>query len=74
MTVRVRRKEGKTIIETDTPEGYVRHGLIHDDRSLLGAMSAFGIEEVEGNDLYELRRDFDKKFKEKYGETYFLPE
>jgi hypothetical protein len=78
MSIRVRREGNKVTIETDYPAAGVSHEMVHETRELLGAMSAYGIKEVETRKTYgftyDLKREFDKKFKEKYGQTYFYPE
>lgn len=75
MPIKVERKGDKVVIETDRPDGDASQWAVHQDRSLVAAMKVFGINKVEGNDTYDLKKDFDNKFKERSGREsgYFYP-
>ena len=79
MGITATMKDGKLTVESDESCGDAKHGLIHEANELKGAMKAFDIEKVESQVddtcLYELKEDFDKKYKEKTGDKigYFHP-
>lgn len=79
MSIKIERKGDRFSVETDYSGSSVDHSMIHSDRELKGAMKSYGINEVRGSkdsgSLYSTHRDFDEKFKKKFGrdQGYFRP-
>ena len=79
MSISVKNKGNKIIVETDYAGSDVDHSVIQNDHQLIGAMKVFGINEVKGSGdnsdaLYSTHKDFDNQFKKKFGDGgYFNP-
>jgi hypothetical protein len=79
MSIKIERKGDKVTVETDYSGAEVVHSLIHEQSDLIGGMKSFGIDKVEtrvvdsSDTLYAARSEFDRKYKEKYGENYLKP-
>jgi len=82
MSIKVERKGNKTSVKTDYYDSFgSNHSAVYNDNELLGAMKAFGINEIETrvadnvDSPYALHEEFDRQYKEKFGKSqgYFKP-
>lgn len=70
MGIKVKVNGYKTSVESDSSVSSTEHYMTHNDSELSGMMRSFGIKEVEGSDLSNVKENFDQKLAETTGSDH----